>query len=493
MSNQRREERKGMSVLAGLEPAEVFRYFEEICRIPHGSGNTKQISDYCVAFARRKGLRYLQDDSNNVILFQDGTAGYETSAPVIIQGHLDMVCEKTADSPIDFEKDALTLCVEGDDIYAQKTTLGGDDGIAVAYGLALLDARDIAHPPLEVVFTTDEETGMCGAAALDCTPLKARAMLNLDSEDEGVLLVSCAGGCRVTCHLPIQREEREGVLLTLSVGGLTGGHSGVEIDKGRANANQLMGRLLLELKKTAPYALIRVSGGQKDNAIPRDAFARLLAKPEAAAALQKTVERYQEIFRSEFQSTDPALFCTLQTGETESAQVMEENSREAVIAALLHLPGGVMRMSSDIPGLVQTSLNLGILETLEEEVRATLAVRSSVETQKEELVDRIGSLMELLGGTTELQGDYPAWEYNRDSRLRELMTEVFREQYGRMPSVQAIHAGLECGLFAGKIPGLDCVSFGPEIRDIHTTGERLSIASVQRTWKYLLEILRRLK
>ena len=482
-----------MAVLDGLEPRAVFEYFEALCAIPHGSGNTKPISDYCAGFAREHGLRYIQDESNNVIIFKDGTAGYEQSPPVMLQGHLDMVCEKTADCPIDFEKDGLSLRLDGDTICAEGTTLGGDDGIAVAYGLALLASRDIPHPPLEVVFTTDEETGMYGAAALDCSPLKARIMLNVDSEEEGILLVSCAGGCCAACRLPVRRETAEGVQITLKLGGLTGGHSGVEIDKGRANANQLLGRALNELDKELPYALIDVSGGLKDNAIPREAAARLVVAPAAADSVRAFAERYQKIFAAEFQAAEPTLSLTAEAGGAGEVSAMSADTKTAVIAALVNLPGGVQRMSADIPGLVQTSLNLGILGTSGDEVTLRLALRSSVETEKEALFSRIANLMGILGGSAERTGDYPAWEYRPDSKLRELMVEVFTEQYGRAPEVRAIHAGLECGLFAGKLPGLDCVSIGPDMVDIHTTLERMSAASVQRTWAYILEILKRLK
>ena len=482
-----------MAVLDGLKPRAVFRYFEALCAIPHGSGNTKPISDYCVRFAREHGLRYIQDESNNVVIFKDGTTGYEHSAPVLLQGHLDMVCEKTADCSIDFETDGLSLRLDGDAISAEGTTLGGDDGIAVAYGLALLASNDIPHPPLEVVFTADEEIGMLGAAALDRSLLKARTMLNIDSEEEGILLVSCAGGCLVSCRLPVRRQTAKGVQVALTVGGLTGGHSGLEIGKDRANANQLLGRALNELGKELPYALVDVSGGLKDNAIPREAVAHLVVEADAVERVRAFAGKYQEIFASEFRTTEPTLFLTAEAGGTGGASAMSDGTKTAVIAALVNLPGGVQRMSADIPGLVQTSLNMGILSTSPDEVVMSFCVRSSVGTEKEELCSRIANLMGVLGGTVNRAGDYPAWEYKPDSRLRELMAEVFTEQYGHAPEVQAIHAGLECGLFAGKLPGLDCVSIGPDVVDIHTTGERMSVASVQRTWEYILEVLRRLK
>lgn len=482
-----------MAILTGLEPASVFQYFEEICAIPHGSGNTKQISDYCVRFAREHDLRCIQDASNNIIIFKDGTPGYAQSAPVMIQGHLDMVCEKTPDCTIDFTTDGLSLRVDDGLISAEGTTLGGDDGIAVAYALAILAADDIPHPPLEVVFTVDEEIGMLGAAALDCTPLRARTMLNLDSEDEGYLLVSCAGGVCATCHLPIVREPIEGIHIALTVSGLMGGHSGVEIDKGRANANQLLGRVLNELRKTVSYFLLSVSGGLKDNAIPREATAELIAAPDVVDAIQSFAAMYQNIFSAEYHATEPSLSLTAAIGESGTFSGMDNSAQTRTIAALVNLPGGIQRMSADIPGLVQTSLNLGILTTTETDVSMHFSVRSSVGTEKQALISQLSNLMDILGGSVVCTGDYPAWEYNPDSKLRDLMVDIFEEQYGRKPVVQALHAGVECGLFAGKLPGLDCVSFGPDMKDIHTTSECMDVASVQRTWKFTLEILKRLK
>ena len=481
-----------MAILSGIEPGAVFRYFEEICQIPHGSGNKKQISDYCVRFAKEHGLNYIQDSSNNVIIFKNGTAGYEQSEPVMIQGHLDMVCEKAPDCTIDFEKDGLTLRVDDGIVSAVGTTLGGDDGIAVAMALAILDADDIPHPPLEVDLTVDEEIGMLGAAQLDCSSLKSRFMLNLDPEDEGVLLVSCAGGVSAACRLPISRTEVTGTAATLKIAGLTGGHSGVEIDKGRANANQLLGRALNELGKSVSYELISVAGGLKDNAIPRESSARLVVAAGDVPAIKAFATEYNNIFKDEYRISDPELSLTVSVGEEGHFKAVDSDSKKRMICALVNMPGGIQRMSLDISGLVQTSLNMGILDTADDEMIMRFAVRSSVSTEKNELVSRLTNLINFLGGTIELTGDYPAWEYKPDSKLRNLMIGIFEEQYGRKPAVEAIHAGVECGLFAGRLPGLDCVSMGPDMKDIHTPNEHMDIASVQRTWKYVLEILKRL-
>ncbi|RKI42953.1 aminoacyl-histidine dipeptidase [bacterium D16-51] len=489
-----------MGILSNLEPIPVFSYFEEICSIPHGSGNTKAISDYCVRFAREHHLDYIQDNANNVIIFKDGTTGYENAAPVILQGHLDMVCEKEQGCNIDFTKEGLQLQLENGCITAKGTTLGGDDGIAVAYALAILAANDIPHPPLEAIFTVDEEIGMLGAAALDCSPLKGRIMLNIDSEEEGYLLVSCAGGASATAHLPVQTKKSSGTLAVLQVAGLLGGHSGVEIDKGRANACILLGRSLYELKKEFSFELISVNGGLKDNAIPREAAAVLLLPPgtdrkRLSEALSAQNSRYQ----NEYKQTDASIQVSLtKEKEGSSIDVMTPETADKVITALCCLPNGILYMSHDIEGLVQTSLNLGILSTKEDiassgnEVSFTFSVRSSISSQKEELIDRICCLLKSLGGSVTCKGNYPAWEYRQDSPLRDLMISVFEKQYGKKPVINAIHAGLECGIFSDRLPGLDCVSFGPDIKDIHTPKETLDVESVQRTWKYILEILKEL-
>lgn len=504
-----------MGVLSNLEPAGVFRFFEEICGIPHGSSDTKSISDYLVRFAEDRGLRYIQDECNNVVIFKDGTDGYEDSKPVMLQGHMDMVCEKDADCDIDFEKDGLKLRLEDGIISADGTTLGGDDGIAVAFALAILDSDDIPHPPLECVFTVDEEIGMLGAAAIDCSPFKSRTMLNLDSEDEGYLLVSCAGGACVTCHIPVEYEnaDKESVILKVTMNGLAGGHSGVEIIKQRANADKQIARLLYNIGRDISYRLITIQGGLKDNAIPNKAEAYVGIDSDDVDNFVKCAEKYEKVLRHEFGSTDPGLAVRVETdlsddldsdnnagdvqndktGRTVINRVMTEKSSDTVIRSLMMMPNGIQKMSNDIEGLVQTSLNLGILKTSEDEVTASFSVRSSVQSEKENLIDQLRCVSASAGGSLDVQGDYPAWEYRHDSPLRDIMVDVFEEQYGRKPVIQALHAGVECGLFAGKMPGLDCVSFGPDMKNIHTSRESMDVASVQRTWRYTLGILERLK
>ena len=479
-----------MAILEHLEPRGVFRFFEEMCAIPHGSANTKAVSDWLMAFARERGLEAYQDQLNNVIIIKEATAGYENAPAVILQGHMDMVCEKAPDCEKDMEKEGLDLAVDGDAVYARGTTLGGDDGIAVAMALALLDADDIPHPRLEAGFTVDEEIGMLGAVGMeDVSMLRGRRMLNLDSEVEGVFTVSCAGGNLTKCTLPVCRETFGAEFLTVTVGGLRGGHSGVEIDKGLGNACMLLGRVLTACGRETALRLVSVSGGLKDNAIPREASAVVAAAD--AREIRAVCARLDAELKNEYRTTDPEVFVSVRDGG--AGLPMDEDSTRRILAFLTCAPNGIQAMSADIPSLVQTSLNLGILTTGDETVDASFCVRSSVDSQKQMLVERLECLTETLGGSVGVFGDYSGWEYRSDSPLRELLVEVFTEQYGHAPKIEAIHAGVECGIFAGKLPGLDCVSMGPDLTEIHTCRERLHIASVQRLWAMVLETLKRMK
>ena len=482
-----------MAVLENCEPKRVFHYFEEICKIPHGSGNTRQISDYLVQFAKNHDLKYIQDEMNNVVIYKPGTAGYENAPTVIVQGHMDMVCEKRPDVDHDFIKDGLNLSVEGDYVSANGTTLGGDDGIAVAYGLALLESDTIAHPPLEVFITVDEEIGLLGAVGFDCSVLKGRRFINLDSEAEGSLWISCAGGLSGISHIPVTRLEAKGEKLTVKISGLMGGHSGAEIDKNRANANSLLGKFFHGLDAKAGYELISVQGGQKDNAITRESIAELLTVKENVEAVKEYAASMQTAWREEYTGTDEGITVTVTEEGEQDAKVLHPTSKEKVVFFLVNVPYGVQKMSGTIKGLVETSTNIGILKTSENEVLGSSSIRSSVETARDALSDKIEYLTEFLGGEYERQGVYPAWEYRKDSPLRDKMVEVYEEMYGQKPNVVAIHAGLECGLFYKKMEGLDCVSLGPDMKDIHTSEEVLSISSTERVWKYLVKVLGALK
>ncbi|MCR5734460.1 MAG: aminoacyl-histidine dipeptidase [Lachnospiraceae bacterium] len=480
-----------MGVLKDLEPAEVFARFEEIAAIPHGSRNTKKISDYLKDFAKEKGLKCIQDVSDNIIIFKDAYPGYEDSEPVILQAHMDMVCEKTDGTDIDFEKDGLKLVVSDGTLSAEGTTLGGDDGIGVAYILAILSADDIKHPPIEAVITSDEEIGMLGAAALDVSPLSAKRMINIDSEEEGIFTCGCAGGITADCRLPVKKCDVNGTLLEIELKDFTGGHSGEEINKGRANPNQIMGRLLYSAGDG--INILSVEGGLKDNAIPRSCKARIVTDEKNKEELANRIEGLFSQIRKEYEITDPSIRCEIKKGGSYNGKAFDKSSTKDCVRLLYTLPGGVIRMSPVIKGLVQTSLNMGILKTSEDEVIFGYSIRSSVTSEKTDLCRRLDCIFGSAGGYIDYSGDYPAWEYREDSPLRDIMTESYASVTGREACVNVIHAGLECGIFAGKIPDIDCVSIGPDLKDIHTPQERLDISSAQRMWRLLLEVLKRLK
>lgn len=478
-----------MGVLSDLEPKEVFAYFEEISAIPRASRHEEKISDYCAAFARDHHLKYYQDEMKNIIIIKDATEGYEQEDTLILQGHLDMVCEKEPGSGVNFDTDGLELIVDGDVVTANGTTLGGDDGIAIAYALALLASDSIPHPKLEVIFTVCEEVGMDGASAIDVSMLEGRKLINLDSEEEGILLAGCAGGASVLCSLPVHKMPAAGKAVQLTVTGLTGGHSGTEIDKGRANADLLMGRILIHLFKTVNYKLAELCGGRKDNAIPRECRATICIAEKDIPAVKEAVASQQEALSKEYAITDKAV--KLDVAETELPQKMfdEVSTRQAVLF-LNSLPNGIQAMSADVEGLVETSLNLGILKTEERQLTLRYAVRSSVGTAQSALIEKMAFITQGLGGGIEVSGQYPAWEFRRDSKLREKMAAVYEKMYGKKPQIEAIHAGVECGLLAGKLQGLDCISIGPDMDAIHTTEETLGISSTKRVWEYLLEVLK---
>ncbi len=480
-----------MGVLSNLEPNSVFKFFEEICSIPHGSGNVDKISDYLVKFAKDRSLEYYQDELKNVIIIKEAAKGYEQEKTVIIQGHMDMVAVKTPDSGIDLEKDGLSLGIDGDYIYAEHTSLGGDDGIAVAYALALLDSDSLQHPRLEAILTVDEEVGLDGAKGIDLSMLKGKQLINIDSEEEGYLLTSCAGGCSLRCGIPFVREEREGILYEISMTGLLGGHSGIEIHKERGNANCLMGRLLYQAAKAVPVSLVSLEGGEKDNAIPKAAKAAVLISESDTADFEAAVQKFEGAMQHELAVKDPGAKVKLEKKGAAVDNCLTKEAFDRITTYLIAFPNGVQAMSASIQGLVETSVNLGVMKLEENEFKTAGAVRSSVQTSKDYLIDRITGLCAMAGGAYSQEGDYPAWEYKLESPLRDKMLSVYKDMYGKDMIPQAIHAGLECGLLSGKIEGLDCVSIGPDMFHVHTTDEKLSISSTKRVWEYLVEVLKR--
>lgn len=479
-----------MDILKDLKPQKVFYYFEQICRIPHGSGDIDRLSDYLAAFAKERKLVCIQDELKNVIIIKEPAPGYEKEAPIILQGHMDMVAVKKPGASIDMEKQGLELKVDGDYVYAENTSLGGDDGIAVAYALAILDDETLQHPKLEIIITVDEEVGMDGARGIDVSMLEGKRMLNLDSEEEGILWAGCAGGARVDWSVPVTWEMKNGSICEVSIKGLSGGHSGAEIDKERGNANCLLGRLMEELQDMEGFSIAQLAGGLADNAIPREASAAVIVDSGKETELMAAIKRVEAELKQELQTKDPGVFIEAADLVKGSIRCLTEESVKKVSYLLFTAPNGVQAMSADIQGLVETSLNMGVMELKENAFEAHFSVRSSLESAKWVLIRRLKRLVETAGGTQGVQGDYPGWTYQVHSPFRDMAAQVYREMFKTEPEVRAIHAGLECGLLSAKIPGLECISIGPDMKDIHTTEERLSISSTERMWNYVLEILK---
>jgi len=484
-----------MKVLNNIEPIKVFKFFEEISQIPRGSGNEKQISDYLVNFAKERNLEVIQDEALNVIIKKRASKGYENAPVTIIQGHMDMVCEKNRGTVHDFEKDPIKLRIDGDYVYAQGTTLGADNGIAVAYALAILDSEDILHPALEVIITTEEETGMGGALALNPEHIKGRVLLNIDSEEEGKLLVSCAGGIRNKVSLPISWESfsAEYEALEVQVRGLKGGHSGMDIIKQRANSNKIMSRILVDISKVIDFRIISLNGGSKTNAIPREMDAILAVRKENVKGLEEALNKWNETLSNEYAVSDPDIKVSIKEYEYAVEKVFSKDSTDKAMKLLYLIPNGILTMSLEIPRLVQSSTNLGVVITGDEAIEYHSAVRSSVGSLKEDVLVEISMLAELLGAHYEAKAGYPEWQYDPNSKVRSLSEEVYKNLTGKDAEIVAIHAGIECGLFREKFGEIDMISFGPNLYDVHTPNEHMSITSVKNLWQFIIELLKEIK
>ncbi len=474
-----------------LTNSRVFYYFEEISKIPHGSRNMDGIAEFCVNFAKEHNLRYLRDEANNIVIYKDGTKGYENSQPVILQGHLDMVCQKTADSNIDFMKDPLELYIDGDFLKAKNTTLGADDGIGVALIMSLLESNDAEHPPIEAVFTSDEEIGMIGAAKLDMSQLSGKKLINIDIFNDGLACVSCAGGSDVKMHVDFENVVSCGKKLSLKIDGLQGGHSGGKIHEGRVNANILAGRLLACAKKINDFDIISISGGDKGNAITPRCVIELVVN-NADDFILKMEDVFANI-KNELSDREEELQLTLDLDCDGNFEVIDKNSRDRLINLLLSIPDGVIAMSKKIDGLVETSSNLGITATHENSILLLSTIRSNKRSALEWLQERMFNIAEYNNCNVEVSGHYPPWEYIDGSELQKIYAETFEEQYGRKAEILATHAGLEGGIFSGKIDGLDGISIGPEAFDVHTVFERLNIPSANKFFDFLKCLLAKLK
>lgn len=484
-----------IEVLKDLQPVEVFKYFEKLSQIPRGSGNEKEVSDYLVSFANEHNLKYVQDSALNVVIKKKATPGYENSPAVVLQGHMDMVCEKNIGTEHDFTKDPLKLRIVDDMIYATGTTLGSDNGIAVAMGLAILASNEYQHPPLELLVTTSEETGMDGAMALDPKNVIGRTIINIDSEEEGTLLVSCAGGVTAKTTIPAAWEVVDTNLIPyiIRIRGLKGGHSGMEIDKERGNSNKLMGRILMSILSEIDFRLSSLKGGSKRNAIPRETDVVILVRAEDKALVEKKVSECEELFKTELRTSDPDVRIELEVLPSLPPEMLSKESTNNVVNYLYLVINGVTSMSMDIKGLVESSLNLGVISTHKDSVEFISSIRSSVRSLKKELYNRLVVTAKLNGGSVATESDYPEWAYNPDSKIRTIFEDVYEKMYGKKLHITAIHAGLECGLFAEKFGQMDAISFGPNLYDVHTPNEHMSISSVRRMWEYLLEVLKNVK
>ena len=480
-----------MEKIYSVRHEEIFKYFYEICSIPHGSGDMGKISSYCMEFAKKHGLDAVCDDAKNVIIYKNGSKGYEGSEPIILQGHLDMVCQKTEESGIDFFVDGITVLNDGDYLVADGTTLGADNGIAVSMILAILASKDLPHPPIEAVFTTDEEIGMLGAMALDFSRISAKKMINIDSEEQDVLTVSCAGGSDFKFLIKKETEEKTGTEVVFAVRGLKGGHSGVEINSGRVNANVLMARILNHVKNDCDFDILSVNGGDKSNAIPVSSKAVLITKN--AEQLKNALDSYCEIIKKEISEREKGFAYDISINDEKNFVVLNRKTRDKLIFLMLCTPNGVVEMSAEIENLVETSLNLGILKTEEDEIILHYALRSNKKSAMAFLEEKLKSISSFLECEAHVFGHYPPWEYKENSKLQRIYKEKYKEKFGDFPKVEAIHAGLECGVFASKTDDMDCISIGPDMKDVHTVNERLSISSTEAIFDILLEVLKALK
>ena len=478
-----------MSDVSKLAPQEVFRYFKEISDVPRSSSHNEKISAYLVNFAKEHELEYYQDESGNVIIWKDGTPGYENSDMVMIQGHMDIVAEKTEDSIHDFQNDPLELIVDGDILTANKTTLGADDGVAIAMGLALLDSTDIPHPPLEFIATVDEEIGMLGAYALDGSKIRSRKVINVDSEDEGVITVGCAGAVDIFASFPADKKIVKGVKYKYLVEGLLGGHSGLDIHQERANAGQIVARLFLDAREKAELNIVSINGGRATNVILGTVEGEVIVAKTDVKAFEESIVASTEEIKAEYRASDPGITISIEAVGEASEEAIDTVCQDNFFKFLIACPVGVDHYSVELKGLVETSHSIGIIQLEDGRLLTKSMSRSSVNSRNVLLARKIRILAEALGARVELGSSYGAWEFNNKSDLLDVCIAAYKEQYGEEPVVSAMHAGIECGIWAEKVGKVDAVSIGPDISDVHSVNEKISIPSTERTWNYLKLIL----
>jgi len=480
------------AVIQGLKPERVWHFFNEISAIPRGSKNEKAVLEYIKKAAAGMGLKAKQDKVGNVVVAKPGTAGKENSTAIVLQVHTDMVCEKNRDVQHDFLKDGIKFHREGNFIKADGTTLGSDDGIGVAALLALLEDKSLTHGPIEGLFTIDEETGLTGANFIEPGFITGKIMMNLDSEDEGVLYIGCAGGMDTTITIPAKKKVVTGkvAVLNVMIRGLKGGHSGVDIHLGRANALKLLTRTLMAIDGKTKMKLVSLEGGSKHNAIPREAEATIVVPAADEAKVLKVADECGKIFLNAFMSVDPGVKVVVEKGK-KAKQALDDAAKKKVLGTLASLPHGVIRMSSDIPDLVETSTNVAVMRTERAGVTIVTSQRSSIESEKDMIAAQVASVGQLAGAKIKVSDGYPGWQPNVSSAVLQKGKQVYKNLYGKEPSVKAIHAGLECGIINDRVGGdVDTISFGPTIIGPHSPDEHVAIDSVEKFYKFLTEIVK---
>ena len=471
-----------------MELEKIISYFKELSSIPRQSGDEKAASDFLVKFARELDLWVKQDETYNVIVKKPGTEGRENEEAIILQGHLDMVYV-VADGVEHIYEDGIQVKEDEEFIYADGTSLGADNGIAISYAMMLMATKEVSHPPLEFIFTTQEEVGLIGAANLDVSELSGKRIINLDSEEEGTFCSGCAGGVRSAIHIPVVREQRENLeRLNVSIKGLKGGHSGMEIHLERGNAIQLTGRILTALKEF-DVKIGKVEAPGKSNAISSGASMVIYVEKERMQAVVSKLQKLEAQFQNELSASDYVEIQMEEAGEEDICEVFAVETLETLRGILMLMPQGVMNMSMAVPGLVETSINTGNMEEVDGEIILDSALRSSVETEKNYIREKVQTIADVYGVACEWSGEYPGWQYQEVSPLREKAVKAYKELFGKEPKVEAIHAGLECGYWTAKIPNADLLSMGPSMYDVHSPRERVSKQSIANVWKLIKEIL----
>lgn len=480
---------------AQLKPEKVIEFFYDISQIPRGSGNEDKISEYLESFAKDRALFCIKYKNNNILIRKPASPGKEDVPGVILQSHMDMVCEKNNDTDFDFDKEPLNIYIDEDFVKAKGTTLGADNGIGVAMTLAVLDSKEIAHPQVEAIFTVDEERGLTGAMEFDVSEITGKTLINLDSEEDDEILTSCAGGVRINHSFKYKKIKRpkDTVCADILLTGLQGGHSGMDIAKGRANANRLLGRVLFAASREMEMNLVEISGGSKDNAIPREASCRITLEKAEKENLELIVKEHQRYFAKEFKGPESSIKLDIKHVDSKCDKVIDDESTNKIISAILLIPNGVISMSNEIENMPVSSANIGVIETKDDEVVISIAARSSVASKKEEIISINRALSSQFETHISFHGDYPGWSYAEESPLRDTAQRVYKELFNQEAKIVAVHAGVECGIFGEKIPGLDMISIGPNIFDVHSPDERLSISSTEKTWKFLTELLEEIK